>query len=279
MRLDEIGENHEILKAKIISYTTNKAEQARGGQEETTVPMEPDDVSGSELHGEDWDNVDEVRRETRCYNCGMLGHVAKDCRMKGKGKGKGRDEGKGSAKGRGQTVKGAGKKGSGKSGGFKGEQKGWGYQGQCWTCGMTGHKSSECRWEVDNVDEDDAESRRSGERYESEKDDEVGGVWIVGNVEELEDEEMMFECRERRGVGKGTSRPGSRIECWAQISADQRDGFSKNEAVQRCGSGKILSNRWSGVGQIRADQGDGFCFFFEEKDTQMSRGGRDGECK
>ena len=28
MRLDETGENYENLKAKVVSYTTNKAEQA-----------------------------------------------------------------------------------------------------------------------------------------------------------------------------------------------------------------------------------------------------------
>ena len=32
MRLDEIGENCENLKAKVISHTTNNAEQAGGGQ-------------------------------------------------------------------------------------------------------------------------------------------------------------------------------------------------------------------------------------------------------
>ena len=33
MRLDKIGENYESFKAKVISYTTNKAEQARGRSE------------------------------------------------------------------------------------------------------------------------------------------------------------------------------------------------------------------------------------------------------
>ena len=51
-------------------------------------------------------------------------------------------------------------------------------------------------------------SQRSGEQPESEMDDEVGGVAIVGNVEELEDEKKMSECRERREVGNGTCRPG-----------------------------------------------------------------------
>ena len=44
---------------------------------------------------EEWDDVDEVKRDRRCHNCGMMGHFAKDCRTKGKGKGKGKEEGKG----------------------------------------------------------------------------------------------------------------------------------------------------------------------------------------
>ena len=84
--VDEIGrdrrELRENLKANVISYTTNKAEQARGGQKETTVPMELDHVIGGEMYGEDWEDVDDVRRDQRCYNCGMAGHIARDCRSK-----------------------------------------------------------------------------------------------------------------------------------------------------------------------------------------------------
>ena len=47
--------------------------------------MELDYVSGSELHDEDWDDVDEVRGDRRFYNCGMMGHwmmghFARDCK-------------------------------------------------------------------------------------------------------------------------------------------------------------------------------------------------------
>ena len=182
-------------------------------------------------------------------NCGIMGHIARDCRMKGKGKGKGRDEGKEHAKGKGKMANGAGRKGSGKSGGVKGEQKRWGYQGQCWTCGRTGHKSSECRWKVDNVVEDDAESRRSGERCESEKDDEVGRVWIVG----MEDEEMICECLEQREVEEGSGCPGCRSKHSAQIREDRSDGFSGIGADRRDGFSKIRADQRDGCGRSSAD--------------------------
>ena len=56
-------------------------------------------------------------------------------------------------------------------------------------------------------------SRRSGDQPESQKDSDVGGVWIVGNVEELEDE-------------KASDAP-------SEDGADHRDGFSGSRADQR----------------------------------------------
>ena len=39
MRLNEIFENYENLKAKVVFYTFNKAEQTRGGHKEMYVPV------------------------------------------------------------------------------------------------------------------------------------------------------------------------------------------------------------------------------------------------
>ena len=54
---------------------------------------------------EDWEDVDEVRRGSMCYNCGMMRHLARDCRSNGKTKekGGGRGGGKGYAKGKGKA--------------------------------------------------------------------------------------------------------------------------------------------------------------------------------
>ena len=134
---------------------------------------------------------------------------------------------------------------------------------------MARHKSSECRWGVDNVDDDDDEvdgygsGRRSGDRSESEKGSDVGGVWIVGNVEEIEDEEVSDVFSEdgadqRDGFSK--IRADQRDE-FSKIRAEQRDGFSKIRADQRDGSSKIRADRRDGFCKITADQGDEFGFF------------------
>ena len=54
--------------------------------------------------------------------------------------------------------------------------------------GKIGHMSSECRWRVAGIDEDDEDCRKCGQT-ESEVDGEVGSMWIVRNVEDLEEVE------------------------------------------------------------------------------------------
>ena len=68
-----------------------------------------------------------------------------------------------------------------------------------------GHESAECRWRVAGIEEEDADCRRCGGQHESEEYGEVGGVWIVGNVVELEEE------------GEGTGRLG----CRSKYSANE----------------------------------------------------------
>ena len=101
MRLDEICENYEDLKAKVVSYTTNKAEQARGGQKETYVLMGVDHVSSNEYDeksGETWTRYEEARCATTAGRWDILREIVGG---KVEGKGTGGDAGKeyGRAKG------------------------------------------------------------------------------------------------------------------------------------------------------------------------------------
>ena len=163
-------------------------------------------------------------------NDGTLRERLQDER-KGQRERKGKEEGKGYGKGKGKTMKGTGRKGAGKSGRFKGgrgEQNDRGYQGQCWSCGKIGHKSSECRWGVDNVDVDDDEIDGCSWQKEWRIDQSPRrAVMLVeygslGNVEKIEDEEVSEVFREH--------------------GADQRDGFSKIRADQRDNFSKIRAD-------------------------------------
>jgi len=218
IRLDEIGENYEALKAKVICYATNKVEQFRGGG---PTPMEIDNVWQDEI-GEEWqDEIGEVWASTRCYECGGYGHMARTCPTKGgkggKSKGKGKDGGKDGGKGKGKDAgkgyggkdggKGYGGKGPawGKGGGGKGfgqGGKGWGYQGTCWRCGKVGHKALECGANTNAVEEE----------QQDEESQEVGGVWMVGGVEEVRDEVVggcpPGLCGASLRTGEGSPRTG-----------------------------------------------------------------------
>ena len=131
MRLDGVGEKCENINAKVI----NMAGQARGGQRETTVPMELDNVSGGEMYDEDWEDVNEVRGDKNGLQLRDNGtHCEKlQDERQGQRERKRRRQGL-YQRLKSEMVRGAGKKGSGKSGGFKGgrgEQNDRGYQGQC----------------------------------------------------------------------------------------------------------------------------------------------------
>ena len=99
LRLDEVGEKYEVLKAKIISYVTNRVEQSRVGG---AVPMDVDGVWedtnggpwGGQMSGtecglcESWgeEGISAVYSGVRCHECQGVGHIARDCPRRGKGK-------------------------------------------------------------------------------------------------------------------------------------------------------------------------------------------------
>ena len=85
-----------------------------------------------------------------------------------------------------------------------------------------------------------------------EKGSDVGGVWIVGYVEKIEDEE----------VSDAFSDDGAdQRDGFSKIRADQRNGFSESRADQRHGSSKTRADQCDGFSKIRADQGDEFGFY------------------
>ena len=63
---------YEKLTAKVVSYSTNRTEQTRGGQKEMYVPQEVYHVSGGEQEEKDWEDVDELRQGSVCYNCEIV---------------------------------------------------------------------------------------------------------------------------------------------------------------------------------------------------------------
>ena len=192
LRLDEVGEDYEALKSKIVSYATNKVEQTKS---KGPVPMELDYVQEALGYEYEDEEVDAVWPTTQCYECKGYGHFARDCPAKGKGKGGGgkgggkegwkggggKDAGKGAwgkDGGKGGWGKGAPKGGYGTKGFGKGGKGGYvgGYQGTCWRCWKVGHKAVEC---VAALTEEGVEEIR-------EESEECGGVWTISQVEEEE---------------------------------------------------------------------------------------------
>jgi hypothetical protein len=159
----------------------------------------------SEPWSEEEQDVNAVdRSKVQCFTCKGFGHFSRECPnhtiggKNGKGGGKGYNGGGGQF---GKGGKGDGGKGSGKGyvpwsgnkGNFQGNlqqgnfQKGggkgqWnqnngkgGYQGTCFTCGKVGHKSNECRSNVNGVESGPVEAEQCSV--------EIGGIWNICNVE------------------------------------------------------------------------------------------------
>ena len=84
----------------------------------------------------------------------------------------------------------------------------------------------------------------------------VVGVWIVGNVEEMEDE----------AVSDAFNEDGAdQCDEFSRFRSDQRDGLSKSRADQRDGSRKNRADRRDGFSKIHAYQGDGFGFYQQKR--------------
>ena len=130
-RWDELGENYEAMKERVIGWANNKAykKSDRGGG---PVPMDVDNVTTKEEEWEDWNGeeyygggmVAAVYPSTKCFNCQGFGHMARECPNGQKGKGKGAEKGKGKGDGKGDGKgKGMGSKGGFMKGGWKGGGK------------------------------------------------------------------------------------------------------------------------------------------------------------
>ena len=246
-RWDELGENYEVMKERIITWGNQKADKKmdRGGG---AVPMDVDEIEaqqeewwleGMEGGGGGYGEIGAVYANTRCFNCQGFGHMARNCtapqQQKGKGKGQEKGKGKGDGKGKGLGMKGdwnkGGWKGGGKAGGDAGKGgkgfgkslgKGFGYQGTCHWCKKVGHKAAECEmyhamgW-VQEVEEEQAQEPEK-------KGGDVGGVWEVGAV----------EVDNRRATRVETTKvPVSRVTPKTGSSSGSR---FMQEAYRKCGA-------------------------------------------
>ena len=163
--------------------------------------------------------------------------MARGCPRRGKGKGgKGKDGGgKGGFKGKGKDGgKGwSGRPGGGKVGG-KGGGKSSGYQGQCWRCWKIGHKAAECTMNL--VDDEGG----NGEDDEGQN-DEVGGVWTVGNVNVVSEEVVGGSDDEPRVEAPPALCDGV-CACW-KIGARRRKERRRGKTMMKIAEDQVVDEK------------------------------------
>jgi len=161
-------------------------------------------------------DVGAVSANTQCHGCGGWGHLKRDCpsvgvtrNPKGKGKGKGlaQEWGKGTPKGSG---------GAPGKGAPKGAPKG-SFKGSCFVCGKPGHRATECQVRHANAVDGG---------HEEGENEEIGGVWTIGAVDEMKPKLAPAKMAVPPGLGSARlPQSRSRNSFQALAEPDEVEGY------------------------------------------------------
>ena len=177
----DVVASYKKTKDKVVALANNRVTMQQG-----PVPMDIGQVGKSQSGS--WEDqgaqyyeheIDYASANTKCHRCGGFGHLARECATEAKGGQKGGGKGdwqKGGGKG--QWSKGKGKDAQPTP---KGKGKSKGYQGACWKCGKTRHKSAEC-WNAKAFSVEEGESEEPIEDIEAQEGN-VESFWLVAGVD------------------------------------------------------------------------------------------------